>query len=117
MFFFPAPQNFYLCFEHVDNLGAYSFPPGDRLSHPICLHQQFSTGELGTESLRILLAKAADDGQILALLCRQPVPDTHSQQPDTLHATYSAARSGLSSPQSEASVQAAGVSPPIQVYG
>src|SRR5438309_12114477 len=28
---------FYLCFEHVDNLGAYSIPSGDRHSHPICL--------------------------------------------------------------------------------
>ena len=26
---------FYLCFEHVDNLGAYSIPSGDRPSHPI----------------------------------------------------------------------------------
>src|SRR5580765_4928724 len=25
---------FYLCFEHVDNLGAYSIPSGDRPSHP-----------------------------------------------------------------------------------
>ncbi len=32
---------FYLCLEHVDNLGAYSIPPGDRPSHPICLHQSF----------------------------------------------------------------------------
>ena len=27
---------FYLCFEHVDNLGAYRIPSGDRPSHPIC---------------------------------------------------------------------------------
>ena len=26
---------FYLCLEHVDNLGAYSIPSGDRPSHPI----------------------------------------------------------------------------------
>ncbi len=25
---------------HVDNLGAYSIPSGDRPSHPICLHQR-----------------------------------------------------------------------------
>jgi hypothetical protein len=30
---------FYLCFEHVDNLGAYSIPSGDRPSHPIWFRQ------------------------------------------------------------------------------
>jgi hypothetical protein len=38
----PAPHcrsPFYLCFEHVDNLGAYSIPSGDRPSHPICFRQ------------------------------------------------------------------------------
>src|ERR1035438_1967143 len=33
---------FYLCLEHVDNLGAYSIPSGDRPSHPICLPQQIA---------------------------------------------------------------------------
>jgi hypothetical protein len=30
------PVSFYLCFEHVDNLGAYRIPSGDRPSHLIC---------------------------------------------------------------------------------
>jgi hypothetical protein len=29
----------YLCLEHVDNLGAYSIPFGDRPSHLICLQK------------------------------------------------------------------------------
>jgi hypothetical protein len=29
-----SPFYLYLCFEHVDNLGAYSIPSGDRPSHP-----------------------------------------------------------------------------------
>jgi hypothetical protein len=33
--FFIAGLLVYLCFEHVDNLGAYSIPSGDRPSHPI----------------------------------------------------------------------------------
>jgi hypothetical protein len=37
--FFIAGLLIYLCFEHVDNLGAYSIPSGDRPSHPICLQQ------------------------------------------------------------------------------
>jgi hypothetical protein len=37
---------FYLCFEHVDNLGAYSIPSGDRPSHPICLQQLPATTSL-----------------------------------------------------------------------
>ena len=28
-----------LCLKHVDNLGAYSIPSGDRPSHLICLQQ------------------------------------------------------------------------------
>jgi hypothetical protein len=28
-----------LCLEHLDNLGAYSIPPGDRPSHSICYSQ------------------------------------------------------------------------------
>ena len=31
---------FYLCLEHLDNLGAYSIPSGDRPSHPIWLRQR-----------------------------------------------------------------------------
>src|SRR6266478_10214027 len=34
--FFIAGLLYLLCFEHVDNLGAYSIPSGDRPSHPIC---------------------------------------------------------------------------------
>src|SRR5438309_6649209 len=34
--FFIAGLLYLLCFKHVDNLGAYSIPPGDRPSHPIC---------------------------------------------------------------------------------
>jgi len=37
--FFIAGLLVYLCFEHVDNLGAYSIPSGDRPSHPIWLRQ------------------------------------------------------------------------------
>jgi hypothetical protein len=33
---------FYLCFEHVDNLGAYRIPSGDRPSHPIWFRQPSS---------------------------------------------------------------------------
>src|ERR1700722_20057628 len=32
---FHCRSPFYLCLEHVDNLGAYSIPSGDRPSHPI----------------------------------------------------------------------------------
>src|SRR6185369_12305077 len=38
--FFIAGLLYLLCFEHVDNLGAYSIPSGDRPSHPICLHHE-----------------------------------------------------------------------------
>jgi len=44
------------------------------------------------------IAPAAEGGsvfraqQLLALLCRQPISDTHSQQPDTLHAAYACRR-------------------------
>jgi len=34
---FHCRSPFYLCLEHVDNLGAYSIPSGDRPSHPIWL--------------------------------------------------------------------------------
>ena len=34
---FHCRSPFYLCLEHVDNLGAYSIPHGDRPSHLICL--------------------------------------------------------------------------------
>ena len=41
--------------------------------------------------------------QLLAFFRSQPVSDTYSQPSNTLHATYHAARSGLRSPQSDAS--------------
>src|SRR5579872_4003058 len=34
---FHCRSPFYLCLEHVDDLGAYSIPSGDRPSHPIWL--------------------------------------------------------------------------------
>ena len=34
-----SPPLYLLCFEHVDNLGAYSIPSGDRPSYPIWLRQ------------------------------------------------------------------------------
>ena len=37
--FFIAGLLYLLCFKHVDNLGAYSIPFGDRPSHPICFRQ------------------------------------------------------------------------------
>ena len=33
--FFIAGLLYLLCLKHVDNLGAYSIPSGDRPSHPI----------------------------------------------------------------------------------
>jgi hypothetical protein len=40
------PVSSYLCFEYVDNLGAYSIPPGDRPSHPIWFRQPTELTEL-----------------------------------------------------------------------
>jgi len=37
LIFFIAGLLYLLCFKHVDNLGAYSIPSGDRPSHPIWL--------------------------------------------------------------------------------
>jgi len=39
LLFLIAGLLYLLCFKHVDNLGAYSIPSGDRPSHPIWLHQ------------------------------------------------------------------------------
>jgi hypothetical protein len=33
----------YLCFEHLNNLGAYSIPSEDRPSHHICLQESTQT--------------------------------------------------------------------------
>jgi hypothetical protein len=41
---FSLPVSFYLCFQHVDNLGAYSIPSGDRPSHPIWFRQLSNVG-------------------------------------------------------------------------
>ncbi|HTR24051.1 MAG TPA: hypothetical protein VMI10_08700, partial [Terriglobales bacterium] len=38
--FFIAGLLFICASEHVDNLGAYSIPFGDRPSHPIWFHQK-----------------------------------------------------------------------------
>src|ERR1700746_4114357 len=38
LLFFIAGLLYLLRFERVDNLGAYSIPPGDRPSHSICYH-------------------------------------------------------------------------------
>src|SRR6185312_4735937 len=43
--FFIAGLLYLLCFKHVDNLGAYSIPFGDRPSHPICF-QLLSRGTI-----------------------------------------------------------------------
>jgi hypothetical protein len=40
LIFFIARLLYLLRFDHVDNLGAYSIPSGDRPSYPIWLHQQ-----------------------------------------------------------------------------
>src|SRR5271157_3188703 len=45
LIFFIAGLLYLLCFEHVDNLGAYSIPSGDRPSHPIWLKQFRQTAE------------------------------------------------------------------------
>src|SRR5437763_430905 len=37
--FFIAGLLYLLCLKHVDNLGAYSIPSGDRPSHPIWLRK------------------------------------------------------------------------------
>jgi len=42
--FFIAGLLYLLCLEHVDNLGAYSIPSGDRPSHPIWLRKLSSRG-------------------------------------------------------------------------
>jgi hypothetical protein len=43
--FFIAGLLYLLCLKHVDNLGAYSIPSGDRPSHPICLQHLCSNHE------------------------------------------------------------------------
>src|SRR5581483_2278670 len=47
---------FYLCLEHVDNLGAYSIPSGDRPSHPICL---FIASAAAQEPQKLIIIKAS----------------------------------------------------------
>src|SRR6185312_3086854 len=57
--FFIAGLLYLLCLKHVDNLGAYSIPSGDRPSHPIWYQQLSERASISSYENAVSISRTA----------------------------------------------------------
>ncbi|HVN18721.1 MAG TPA: hypothetical protein VMU05_08110, partial [Dongiaceae bacterium] len=76
---------FYLCLEHVDNLGAYSIPSGDRPSHLICFQH---LSEIPTVEIAVVHVSKRAAVLLRLWVIRAPVDPIKSKLSDLVTNPY-----------------------------